>query len=140
MANNPFTYIDLQLIRSLWAKHPPRYIAMILNRPVVEVEKQIYHMDKTGVKLCKVPTIDIVRRKPADDQWMRKLKPDEVKAKLIEMEVTSTFMAETTLLRNVQLPPDVLVMMIRRGDEYLVPRGDTEIHLGDKLLFIRQEK
>ena len=66
--------------------------------------------------------------------------PDEVKAKLIEMEVTSTFMAETTLLRNVQLPPDVLVMMIRRGDEYLVPRGDTEIHLGDKLLFIRQEK
>ena len=66
--------------------------------------------------------------------------PDEVKAKLIEMEVTSTFMAEATLLRNVQLPPDVLVMMIRRGDEYLVPRGDTEIHLGDKLLFIRQEK
>ena len=66
--------------------------------------------------------------------------PDEVKAKLIEMEVTSTFMAETTLLRNVELPPDVLVMMIRRGDEYLVPRGDTEIHLGDKLLFIRQEK
>jgi cell volume regulation protein A len=66
--------------------------------------------------------------------------PDEVKAKLIEMEVTSTFMTEATLLRNVQLPPDVLVMMIRRGDEYLVPRGDTEIHLGDKLLFIRQEK
>lgn len=54
--------------------------------------------------------------------------------------MTSTFMAEATLLRNVQLPPDVLVMMIRRGDEYLVPRGDTEIHLGDKLLFIRQEK
>lgn len=66
--------------------------------------------------------------------------PDEVKAKLIEMEVTSNFVTEATLLRDVQLPPDVLVMMIRRGDDYLVPRGDTEIHLGDKLLFIRQEK
>ena len=98
MANNPFTYIDLQLIRSLWAKHPPRYIAMILNRPVVEVEKQIYHMDKTGVKLCKVPTIDIVRRKPADDQWMRKLKPDEVKAKSFEGLISVRIDSRTIIL------------------------------------------
>ena len=30
-------------------------------------------------------------------------------------------------------------MMIRRGDNYIVPRGDTKILINDILLFIKEE-
>ena len=30
-------------------------------------------------------------------------------------------------------------MMIRRGDKYIVPRGDTEIIINDILLFIKED-
>ncbi len=66
--------------------------------------------------------------------------PDEVKAKLIEMVVKPEFLEPGELLRDVHLPNDVLVMMVRRGDKYIVPRGDTQIKIGDTLLFIREEK
>ena len=65
--------------------------------------------------------------------------PDEVKAKLTELKVTEEFLVNGDTLRNINLPKDILVMMIRRGDNYIVPRGDTQIILGDILLFIKEE-
>ena len=65
--------------------------------------------------------------------------PDEVKAKLTELKVTEEFLVNGDTLRNINLPKDILVMMIRRGDNYIVPRGDTQILLGDILLFIKEE-
>jgi cell volume regulation protein A len=65
--------------------------------------------------------------------------PDEVKAKLTELRVTEDFLVNGDTLRNINLPKDILVMMIRRGDNYIVPRGDTQIMLNDILLFIKEE-
>jgi cell volume regulation protein A len=65
--------------------------------------------------------------------------PDEVKAKLTELKVTDEFLVNGDTLRNINLPKDILVMMIRRGDNYIVPRGDTKILINDILLFIKEE-
>ena len=62
--------------------------------------------------------------------------PDEMKAALTEMEVKADFLAGGNTLKEIKLQPNTLVMMIRRGDNYIVPKGDTEIEVGDKILFI----
>ncbi len=66
--------------------------------------------------------------------------PDEVKAALSERELTAESIAGGNTLKDLHLPSDTLVMMIRRGEEYIVPRGNTELHEGDKLLFITPDK
>lgn len=63
--------------------------------------------------------------------------PDEISAELTETEVGPELLAHGNKLKNVRLDSNTLVMMIRRGeDEYIVPKGDTELMVGDKLLCI----
>lgn len=38
-------------------------------------------------------------------------------------------------IKDVTLPPELLLIMIRRGSEIIVPRGDTELHKQDLLVF-----
>lgn len=42
-------------------------------------------------------------------------------------------------LKDVKLPEGELVMMIRRGDKYIVPNGRKRLQKGDVLLIIREE-
>jgi cell volume regulation protein A len=42
-------------------------------------------------------------------------------------------------IKKVSLPPDIRIVMILRGDERIMPKGDTEIQEGDKLIFIGTE-
>ncbi len=39
-------------------------------------------------------------------------------------------------LRDVPLPRQALVMGIRRGDEVIVPHGNTKLHYGDRLILV----
>ena len=39
-------------------------------------------------------------------------------------------------LKEVRLPGDVLVVRVRRGEERIVPHGETELQLGDVLLLV----
>jgi cell volume regulation protein A len=42
-------------------------------------------------------------------------------------------------IKKVSLPPDIRIVMILRGEERIIPKGDTEIAEGDKLIFIGTE-
>lgn len=65
--------------------------------------------------------------------------PDEIKADLTEVEVRPEMLAHGALMRDLRLDKHTLVMMIRRGDDYIVPKGDTELHEGDKMLCVKAE-
>lgn len=65
--------------------------------------------------------------------------PDEVKAALSEVDIIEGGVRDGAHLRDVTLPEKTLVMMIRRGDKYIVPNGSTILHKGDKLLLISEE-
>ena len=65
--------------------------------------------------------------------------PDEVKAALTEVDIIAGGARDGALLKDVKLPEKSLVMMIRRGDSYIVPNGGTVLHKGDKLLLISEE-
>ncbi len=62
--------------------------------------------------------------------------PDEISASLTEEEVGEAWLRRGSRLKDMPLAPQTLVMMIRRGDDYIVPNGDTELMAGDKLLCI----
>ncbi len=65
--------------------------------------------------------------------------PDEIKAALTEVDIIEGGARDGALLKDVRLPEKTLVMMIRRGDKYIVPNGGTKLHRGDKLLLISEE-
>jgi len=53
-----------------------------------------------------------------------------------EVEVNSSMLDRGTTLSQITLPDNTLVMMVCRDGDYFVPKGRTELLLGDKLLVI----
>lgn len=62
--------------------------------------------------------------------------PDKVKSALSEIDVQPVLLAHGDRLRDLVLPDNTLVVMVKRGDNYFVPKGATKLDLGDKLLVI----
>ena len=65
--------------------------------------------------------------------------PDHVKAALTEMDVNAAMLSNGNTLKEIDLPPQTLVMMVKHGDEYIVPKGNTHLYLGDTLLLITEK-
>ena len=42
-------------------------------------------------------------------------------------------------LKDMNLPKGTLVMIVKRGDEFLIPNGTLKLHVGDKLLLISEK-
>ena len=55
---------------------------------------------------------------------------------LTELEISPASAAVGKALREITLPGSVLVASILRGDEVIIPRGDTRIEAGDRILVI----
>ena len=66
--------------------------------------------------------------------------PDEIKSAMVEIVVDEKILSYGNKLSQFFIPEHTLVMMVRRGDAFFVPRGDTEIKLGDRLLVISDQK
>ena len=66
--------------------------------------------------------------------------PDEVGGSLREVLCTEELLQRGTHIRDLSLPPGTLVMMVKRGDRYIVPNGSVELKLGDRLLFIADKE
>ena len=43
-------------------------------------------------------------------------------------------------LKDMNIPKGSLVMLVKRGNEFIIPNGQVELHAGDKLLFISENK
>jgi cell volume regulation protein A len=62
--------------------------------------------------------------------------PDKIKSALSEIEVREAFLEKGKHLKEITLPANTLVVMVRRGDDYFVPTGSSLLKLGDKLLVL----
>lgn len=65
--------------------------------------------------------------------------PDEIQSSAREVEVTAQTLAKGNTLRELTIPPRTLVVMVRRGEDFFVPSGSSELHVGDQLLIIRDK-
>lgn len=62
--------------------------------------------------------------------------PEEIKSAMSEIEVVSSVLENGNKLMNLSLPDNTLVVMVKRGDKYFIPKGNTVLVEGDKLLLI----
>ncbi|MDD4516500.1 potassium/proton antiporter [Massilibacteroides sp.] len=64
--------------------------------------------------------------------------PDEIDSNLKDLTVTKKMLEKAETLKDMNLPKGTLVMIIKRGDEYLIPNGSLKLEEGDKLLLISE--
>ncbi|MBO7459209.1 MAG: potassium/proton antiporter [Paludibacteraceae bacterium] len=62
--------------------------------------------------------------------------PDEIQSSAREVEVTERILERGNTLRELNIPPRTLIIMVRRGEDFFVPTGASELQLGDQLLVI----
>jgi cell volume regulation protein A len=65
---------------------------------------------------------------------------EEIKSTTMELTVTDSMLTGGARLMDLQLPERSLVVMAKRHDNYFIPKGNTELKLGDKLLLISDDE
>ena len=65
--------------------------------------------------------------------------PEEIDSDLSYMTITTEMLEEADTLKDMNLPKGTLVMIVKRGDEFLIPNGTLKLHVGDKLLLISEK-
>ena len=66
--------------------------------------------------------------------------PEEIDTHLMDQTLTAEMLADGNRLKDMNIPKGTLVMLIKRGNEFIIPNGQMELHEGDKLLYISEKK
>lgn len=66
--------------------------------------------------------------------------PEEINTNLTDMVIRPEDIANGDTLKDMALPKGTLVMIVKRGDEYLIPNGTLKLHAGDRLLLISEKQ
>lgn len=61
---------------------------------------------------------------------------DRMKSDFSEVSVNEQMLASGNTLSHITLPENTLVIMVCRDGDYFVPKGQTELQVGDKLLVL----
>ena len=66
--------------------------------------------------------------------------PEEINTDLRDIVLTEEMLAKGDRLMDMNLPKGMLVMLVKRGNEFMIPNGSLQLHAGDKLLIISESK
>jgi len=61
---------------------------------------------------------------------------DDIKSATCEISVDENILSNGNRLMQVNLPDNTLVVMVKRQGSYFIPRGNTQLEVGDSLLVI----
>lgn len=64
--------------------------------------------------------------------------PEEIDSNLHDMTITQEMLEQADTTERHEPAQGTLVMIVKRGDEYLIPNGTLKLHAGDKLLLISE--
>ena len=64
--------------------------------------------------------------------------PDEIDSQLMDQTLTAEMLRNGNRLADMDIPKGTLVMLVKRGNEFIIPNGQVELYEGDKLLFISE--
>ena len=65
--------------------------------------------------------------------------PKYTGAKMLERTVTGAMLSEGNKLMELDLREEELVILVRRGENYMVPKGKLELEVGDILLIVYEQ-
>ncbi|HUI33763.1 MAG TPA: potassium/proton antiporter [Dysgonamonadaceae bacterium] len=65
---------------------------------------------------------------------------EEIKSAMTEILITDDAIKHGKNLMEMSLPDKTLAVMVKRGEKYFIPTGQTELKVGDKLLVISDDE
>ena len=66
--------------------------------------------------------------------------PEETNTNMEERVVVEEMLTEGHLLKDLALNPEELVILVRRNDRYIVPKGGLHLHPNDILLIVSERR
>lgn len=130
-----------------------------INLVICEMCKQFFHVKKTVALLndpsktnffyqmgidrvvCALNMItNIMEEQAVMDEMTRLIPVDEGRIQILELPILKNSLIAGKKLWELNLPKEVIIGCILRGDQSLIPRGDTRITEGDVLLIITSDK
>lgn len=66
--------------------------------------------------------------------------PEELDTQLRDLTLTPEMLANGNRLADMNIQRGTLVMLVKRGKEFIIPNGQMELRVGDKLLFISENR
>ncbi|MGB4655279.1 MAG: potassium/proton antiporter [Bacteroidales bacterium] len=65
---------------------------------------------------------------------------DEIKSYMSEIYIKEEYLANGSRLMDINIPDNTLVVMIKRDENFFVPRGNTVLRAGDEILVITDDE
>ncbi len=84
--------------------------------------------------------LDLATEEPKEGNDFGIELPDELESQLSELTLTEESLVGGNRLQDMHFPKGTLVMMVKRGDSFIVPNGQLELRAGDILLTIAQQR
>ena len=83
--------------------------------------------------------LDVSEPQPETPDYFGVEIPEELETSLNALDVTADMLVDGVTLKEVPLPKGALVMLIRRGHQYIVPNGSVQLLERDRLLMLSQD-
>lgn len=82
--------------------------------------------------------LDLPQQKEGNDFGVEL--PEEIDTHLKDITLTADMLTSGNRLADMNIPKGTLVMLVKRGSEFIIPNGQLELHEGDKLLIMSENK
>ena len=112
------------------------YADMIFNVVFLCTIVSLLAQGTTLTQIARKLNLDMPREQERSLEHFDMDLPDEIQSSAREVEVTEKHLANGNTLREIDIPPKTLIVMVRRGDDFFVPTGSSTLELGDQLLAI----
>ncbi len=65
---------------------------------------------------------------------------DEIKSFMCEIAIKEEYLANGTRLMDLNVPENTLIGMVKRDEQYFIPRGNTKLQVGDSILVMTDDE
>lgn len=113
--------------------HVPRTVARVNNPKNKEVMRQL----GVDIPVCSTDSIARLLEREIDTAAIRELiSLNQGEVSLSELQLPEDFKWAGSPLSAIQLPVESIVVSISRGDQLIIPRGNTTLEPGDRIIVI----
>lgn len=117
--------------------HVKKTVALITDPKKTEF---FYRMGINSV-VCAISAIaGIIEQQTFLDEIAMLVPVGEGHIRVAQVPISQTAPAVDKKLWELNLPPEVIIGCVLRGDKNMIPRGDTRIHAGDILVLITADE
>jgi CIC family chloride channel protein len=120
LALQRLTSRDVAALPVVDSDEPGRVIGMLRRRDIIAA----YHRAR--------------QERPEIAARLDRLRESVGGARMFEAEIQHDSLLADTEVRALSLPPDTLLVAVRRGGRTLIPRGDTVLHPGDRVVALAE--